>query len=117
MNSPFNLNFVAFSEPGAKLHQQSCFADYISPPDPPTIISLKRADSPKPARRDLWVSITLADVGCCVESLEIGFFRGLIMRTGLSMDRILVSTLISPAVNYQVNFIIQYMKKGYKLVY
>ena len=39
------------------------------------------------------------------------------MGTGLSMDRFPVSMLICPAVNYQLNFAIQYMKKGHKLVY
>jgi hypothetical protein len=39
------------------------------------------------------------------------------MRTGLSKSRLPMSTLIGPAVNYQVNFAIQYMKKGHKLVY
>ena len=39
------------------------------------------------------------------------------MGTGLSRGRFGVSTLIGSAVNHQLNFAIQYMKKGHKLVY
>ena len=38
-------------------------------------------------------------------------------RIGLSKGGFPMSSLIVPAVNYQVNFAIQYMKKGHKLVY